>query len=108
MSWDGFAHVGGTLTLLLPIVEVGDTAHCWVLREQASTVDGGWPLVKIAGWQSSHRTARGHALCGVWLWVCGESWWRVRPYFENCTVDASIFVAKLLRAHGGCLGIRSR
>ena len=31
-----------------------------------------------------------------------------RPYFENCTVDASIFVAKLLRAHGGCLGIRSR
>jgi hypothetical protein len=28
--------------------------------------------------------------------------------FENCTVDASIFVVKLLRAHGGCLGIRSR
>ena len=35
---------------------------------------------------------------------------RVRPYFENCTVDASIFifVVKLLRAHGGCLGTRSR
>jgi hypothetical protein len=34
----------------------------------------------------------------------------VRPYLENCTVDASIFifVAKLLRAHGGCLGTRSR
>jgi hypothetical protein len=39
-----------------------------------------------------------------------------RPYLENCTVDASIFFnevypvvfAKLLRAHGGCLGIRSR
>jgi hypothetical protein len=28
--------------------------------------------------------------------------------FENCTVDASIFVVKFLRAHGGCLGIRSR
>jgi hypothetical protein len=28
--------------------------------------------------------------------------------FENCTVDASIFVAKFLRAHGGCLGTRSR
>jgi hypothetical protein len=28
--------------------------------------------------------------------------------FENCTVDASIFVVKLLRAYGGCLGIRSR
>jgi hypothetical protein len=41
--------------------------------------------------------------CGTrWLW------WLIRPYFENCTVDASIFVAKLLRAHGGCLGIRSR
>ena len=31
-----------------------------------------------------------------------------RPYLENCTVDASIFVAKLIRAHGGCLGTRSR
>ena len=31
-----------------------------------------------------------------------------RPYFENYTVDASIFVVKLLSAHGGCLGIRSR
>ena len=31
-------------------------------------------------------------------------WW----LFENCTVDASIFVVKFLRAHGGCLGIRSR
>ena len=31
-----------------------------------------------------------------------------RPYFENYTVDASIFVEKLLSAHGGCLGIRSR
>jgi hypothetical protein len=32
--------------------------------------------------------------------------------FENCIVDASIFfvalVFKFLRAHGGCLGIRSR
>jgi hypothetical protein len=28
--------------------------------------------------------------------------------FENCRVDASIFVVKLCRAHGGCLGIRSR
>jgi len=28
--------------------------------------------------------------------------------FENCTVDASIFVSKCVRAHGGCLGTRSR
>ena len=33
---------------------------------------------------------------------------RGRLYFENCTVDASIFVVKLVRAHGGCLGTRSR
>ena len=32
----------------------------------------------------------------------------LRLLFENCTVDASIFVAKFLRAHGGCLGTRSR
>jgi hypothetical protein len=38
-----------------------------------------------------------------------RSWWGwIRPYLENCTVDASIFVAKLERAHGGCLGTRSR
>ncbi len=31
-------------------------------------------------------------------------------FLENCIVDASIFifVVKLIRAHGGCLGIRSR
>jgi hypothetical protein len=28
--------------------------------------------------------------------------------FENCTVDASIFVVKFVRANGGCLGMRSR
>jgi hypothetical protein len=41
-------------------------------------------------------------LAGVTVWG-GHGW-----LFENCTVDASIFVVKLLRAHGGCLGIRSR
>ena len=41
-----------------------------------------------------------------WGWVRVGGWGR--PFFENCTVDASIFVAKLLRAHGGCLGTRSR
>ena len=35
-----------------------------------------------------------------------QGWFRL--LFENCTVDASIFVAKFLRAHGGCLGTRSR
>jgi hypothetical protein len=34
----------------------------------------------------------------VWVWLL----------FENCTVDASIFVVKFVRANGGCLGMRSR
>jgi hypothetical protein len=41
---------------------------------------------------------------GVW-WRCGVAGW---PLFENCTVDASIFVVKLPRANGECLGTRSR
>ena len=44
------------------------------------------------------------------LWV--GVWWRVCGcgcvFVENCIVDASIFVVKLLRADGGCLGTRSR
>ena len=52
------------------------------------------------GLGSSARTVRG--LAGV----AGS--WRDRPDVENYTVDASIFVAKLVRAHGGCLGIWSR
>ena len=47
-----------------------------------------------------------------WCW-CGGVWSLVVPAgvgwcFENCIVDASIFVAKFLRAHGGCLGTRNR
>jgi hypothetical protein len=42
---------------------------------------------------------------GVWCRV-GLCFWLL---FEICIVDASIFfVAKFFRAHGGCLGIRSR
>ena len=41
---------------------------------------------------------------GVWWWVGLV----VCLLFVNCIVDASIFVAKFFRAHGGCLGIRSR
>jgi hypothetical protein len=41
-----------------------------------------------------------------WGWVrAGGCGWLL---VENCTVDASIFVVKLLRANGGCLGTRSR
>ncbi len=53
-------------------------------------------LLPLAGW-------------GVWGLVCGVGvGLGVRSLFENCTVNASIFVAKLVRAHGGCLGTRSR
>ena len=43
------------------------------------------------------------------LGACASGTWFVSGVvFENCRVDASIFVVKLLRAHGGCLGFRSR
>ena len=45
---------------------------------------------------------RGCAGCRWWVWVVGG------VLFENCTVDASIFVVKFVRANGGCLGTRSR
>jgi hypothetical protein len=62
-----------------------------------------------------HRTARRSRVQARQRRVrdCLLGWYR--PYLENCIVDASIFVAillymndKLLRAHGGCLGIKSR
>jgi hypothetical protein len=53
-------------------------------------VGGGWVGLVVVGWG----------------WVVVRGWGC--SLLENCTVDASIFVAKLLRAHGGCLGIRSR
>ena len=49
-----------------------------------------------------------------WSWASPRSQLAVvgvgcRLYFENFTVDASIFVVfKFLRAHGGCLGTRNR
>jgi hypothetical protein len=74
--------------------------------------------VVVSGWCGACLPAK--LLCWVacllagW-WVGGCAWWGgwwvwvgVRSWFENCIVDASIFVAKLLRAHGGCLGTRSR
>ncbi len=42
---------------------------------------------------------------GLLVWGCGVVGWL---FVENCTVDASIFVVKLSRANGGCLGTRSR
>ena len=72
----------------------GGLARCWVLRDRLHVCvvgfSGGWtPFFYLRGG------------CRV---VVGVGW-----CFENCTVDASIFVVvKFLRAHGGCLGIRNR
>ena len=70
-------------------------ARCWVLKARAFFAQ--LFSAVLACW--SYR-----CLFGGWRWrVVG-----FRPYFENYTVDASIFVAKFLRAHGGCLGTRNR
>ena len=85
----------------------GWAAHCWVLRGQPDPLWG------------SCCVSRG-AIVGLLPCVGGVV--AVRVVVENCTVDASIFcfcahlcrdflmcvLVKLLRAHGGCLGIRSR
>jgi hypothetical protein len=79
-------------------------APCWVLREQSVPVVGlGLVFLDRAfgrhGWTSIPAPVG--VLVGVVV-VVGCA------FVENCTVDASIFVVKLLRAHGGCLGTRSR
>jgi hypothetical protein len=65
-----------------------------------------WPSVAkllhdVSLW-SGFRRGGCCGVCGGWVGVRG---W---PLFENCTVDASIFVVKLPRANGECLGTRSR
>ena len=71
---------------------------CWVLKEQARRVVWGFLLVFLI------LVIKLPAVVGVWWRREGWGW----SLFENCTVDASIFVVKLPRADGGCLGTRSR
>src|SRR5690348_9708010 len=70
-------------------------ARCWVLRDRA---------LFSTRLSAGRLTPNGPEVSGV----RGGAEPEPRPHLENCTVDASIFVAKLLRAHGGCLGTRSR
>ena len=83
-------------------------ASCWVLKEQPAYRAPGlgvWGLLFRLPGAICHQTAflPGIGLgCGWWVWVV------VGLLFENCIVDASIFVVKLLRADGGCLGTGSR
>jgi hypothetical protein len=55
--------------------------------------------VPVMAW-FAYRLPCGGVWCGLWSWA--------GRWFENYTVDASIFVVKLSRANGGCLGTRSR
>jgi hypothetical protein len=58
----------------------------------------------VAGLRCHQTSSKIESVFGCWWCVgCG-----VGVLFENCIVDASIFVVKLLRANGGCLGTRSR
>jgi hypothetical protein len=66
-----------------------------VSRSPARKLFRFFAVVALGGWR-----------WGVgWVWVLGWLCWLL---FEFCIVDASIFVVKLLRANGGCLGTRSR
>ena len=84
-------------------------ASCWVLRQQARVWGLGFRCVAVPCCPSNQLLARGRVeawfgsgvlVVGVGVGGCA--------LFENYTVDASIFVVKLLRADGGCLGTRSR
>jgi hypothetical protein len=61
----------------------------------------------VGAWKSArHGLAPYTAGCyRVWCGVDRVVGW---SFVENCTVDASIFVVKLSRANGECLGTRSR
>ena len=80
-----------------------------ILLGPEETSRQGWGLVFSVADHAAHHISSGDAPCGVLVrgvgggcvvWGCA--------LFENYTVDASIFVVKLLRADGGCLGTRSR
>ena len=92
--------VAGWNTILLlgldVLVVAGDElAHCWVLRDRAHR-----------SLTTDHRPTDYRDLV-----VSVDHGGGYRPLLENYTVDASILVVqedKLLRAHGGCLGTKSR
>ncbi len=91
----------------------GCSTHCWVLREHTRPPSlGGQGVVSVPDRFEvipqalvDREISVGREIVGL-AGVSGERF--LGWLFENCTVDASIFVVKLLRAHGGCLGIRSR
>jgi hypothetical protein len=105
-------------------------AHCWVLRKRACCLSrvleglavgrGCLALGVVVGFLVGLVFCHTGSGCGGWAWRFGRwvrllwlgclvvGWAGCCLLFVNCIVDASIFVAKFFRAHGGCLGIRSR
>jgi hypothetical protein len=78
---------------------MGIPTHYWVLKEHAKVF-----------FQGKNKRSERVFLETAGLEGLGRSGYGTFPgvLFENCTVDASIFVSKCLRAYGGCLGTRSR
>jgi hypothetical protein len=110
-----------TLVKLVPATVTGPrTAFMVIFRGGCGGVDrvggaaGGWRSDILLGPEetsvacSSGQARAGHqtACCCGGCVVAG--WSGCWSLFENCTVDASIFVVKLPRADGECLGTRSR
>jgi hypothetical protein len=80
--------------------------HCWVLRKRAERIEGPPAAGSHGGLILVGRSASCRAM--LCIWTCSGCVGGCCLLFEICIVDASIFVAKFFRAHGGCLGIRSR
>jgi hypothetical protein len=101
--------VGGVGNGWLVGVRWGRGASCWVLRQQPPGGVGfqgiacGGPGLGLPGVVWPGAPASSGIGCGR-CWGVGVGWLLV----EMCIVDASIFVVKLSRADGGCLGTRGR
>src|SRR5690606_2567579 len=106
--WTVAAGLGGRVVRVRPfgvwkvclVVGVVVLARCWVLRDRAPLLLGGGCRVFLEWLGLSvppDRFVRGGRPCcggggrgaGVWWW----GWWLSWLLVENCTVDASIFVA---------------
>ncbi len=86
----------------------GMTVGCFLGRVLCGAVWCGGVAVAWRGWLRIPDAAVVPSWWGVgWCCWCGVVV-AGGLFVENYTVDASIFVVKLSRADGGCLGTRSR
>ena len=103
-SGQGSTPERGVVLVAQGIVELLDICWFTVMPARASTASGfGWLRGTCVVGLPGSDVHEAHC------WVLRQHAGVVSGVvFENCRVDASIFVVKLLRAHGGCLGFRSR